>query len=486
MGNQNAKIHIILATVTLMGWGLAFGPQVDGSGTTPPKSSNSHDTDLLEGLWKSGAEMAGVYSRNETDFEGGNIGAIKRLGPYDFSIQLRSDNDDALPEFWRRWWSLVLDVPTDRPVTLTITGAGQWAYYLPLFSYEGSDRNLRDDAWEHLPESAVDQPDPLTLRIRYQFRKSPVAIARFVPYTLTRMLMFLKKISHHEAVSLHVAGFSPEGRPMPVIRVGQGKLINKKIFIHSRTHPGEIGSSFLLEGFLLKLLGPGAEMRRIREDVTFDIMPILNVDGVYHGNNRVTPSGINLEGKWYPIKSAPSGSRSLDPAKTPREVMVWHRWILNSLKDGGLPVIALNLHSSSVEPHEGLFSFPHFGPREAGYSPKEARLYENQVKFMEFFQKSMKNKRWFLPIPKDGFRFFTAKNLPETWWWTHFGDQVMALTIESTYGKIPSGGRWMRPEDLRGLGSAMAQGIAQFIQTLPSQPGVAGNQSIGALPIETR
>lgn len=427
---------------------------------------------LWDGLTQGGGEWAGVVSRNSAAFEGGNIGAITKVGPYEYVVQLRSDNDDALPEFWRRWWSMVIEVPTDRPVTITIKGAGQWAYYLPLISYEGEERELRDDAWSHLPERAVDQPDPLTLRIRHQFKKSPVAIARFVPYGLTRMLGFLKQISRHQDVTLHVAGFSPEGRPMPVIKIGKpGTTPQKKVFIHSRTHPGEIGSSFLLEGLIRKILSTDPRMVRLRENVGIEMMPILNVDGVYRGNNRVTPGGINLEGKWYP-QNPPNKTTlgSLDPSKTPREVMVWHRWILASLSAGGSPVMALNLHSSSVDPKVGLFSFPHFGPEDAGYTQKEATLFKNQIMFINSSQRAMDHKKWFSPPPKEGGRLFARKNLPETWWWTHFEDRVMALTIEATYGQVPTRDRWVRPDDLRSLGAALAQGIAQTVESLPKTP----------------
>ena len=67
-----------------------------------------------------------------------------------------------------------------------------------------------------------------------------------------------------------------------------------------RTHPGEVGSSFLLEGLLDYLASDAPLAKRMRAKLIFTVLPMLNIDGVVAGNNRVSPRGINLEGKWYP------------------------------------------------------------------------------------------------------------------------------------------------------------------------------------------
>ena len=442
--------------------------------------------------------LAFTESKTSADFEAGNIGSILKKGPYEYHVSLRSDNDDALPEFWRQWWFFALEnLPTDQPVVIILTGAGQWAPYLPVF-YEGS-APLAEFGWKHFAPSSVDQPDPLTVRIKHRFRSSRAYLARFVPYGLSNLLRYLRKIAQNPRVTLHVAGLSMEHRPLPVVSIGGGERgARPTVFIHARTHPGEVGSSFLLEGFLDHLLSSSDPRLVIaRNRFRFEVLPILNVDGVYRGNHRVTPGGINLEGKWYPEDTTgcqereqqgaswdppivdgnsqqPEGQSlkvalgapcyELDPTRTPQEILIWHRWIKNTVRQGARPVVALNLHTSSVHPHVGVFAFPHFGPDSLGYREAEAQLYGQQAAFWNGFMGNM-GRKWLMPLVPDGGRHFLQKNLPETWWWKHFGSQVMALTVESTYGRVPGTSRaWIGPRELRRIGAAMAAGLAGYLE----------------------
>lgn len=51
-----------------------------------------------------------------------------------------------------------------------------------------------------------------------------------------------------------------------------------------RVHPGETVSSFMIEGIIDYLLSD--EAHSLREKFIFKIIPLLNPDGVVHGNYR--------------------------------------------------------------------------------------------------------------------------------------------------------------------------------------------------------
>ena len=59
-------------------------------------------------------------------------------------------------------------------------------------------------------------------------------------------------------------------------------------------HPGEVGSSHSLVGMLDFLTGNSSEAVKILEAFYFLIVPILNPDGVFNGNNRMDSFGQNL------------------------------------------------------------------------------------------------------------------------------------------------------------------------------------------------
>jgi hypothetical protein len=286
--------------------------------------------------------LAKPASKNGARFESGNIGKIERVSPRRYVVNLRSDNDDALPKFWRQWFYFKLDdVPTDKPVELQVVGAGHWSYYLPFYSYDNVN-------WHQFEQRDVTKPSRLGLRIRHRFERSQVWIARFVPYTYSKLNAYLKTLEKKPFVELGDIGHTPEGRKIPLVTITNPKSRKPKttVMIHARTHPGEVGSSFLLEGLIDFLLGPSAEAKRLRDRTVFSIVPMLNVDGVVAGNNRVTPRGVNLEGKWY---TAPGENFALDERRVPEEVRLLHG-LARKLARSSAPVrVALNLHSSAGE-----------------------------------------------------------------------------------------------------------------------------------------
>jgi murein tripeptide amidase MpaA len=72
------------------------------------------------------------------------------------------------------------------------------------------------------------------------------------------------------------------------------------ILITSRVHPGEIGSSYALKGMIDFLTSSDPQAKEILNEFYFLIVPMLNPDGVYNGNNRMDALGQNLN-RFYHI-----------------------------------------------------------------------------------------------------------------------------------------------------------------------------------------
>ncbi len=56
--------------------------------------------------------------------------------------------------------------------------------------------------------------------------------------------------------------------------------------ITARVHPGETVSSYVMKGVLDFLLNDTYEAKVLRNKFIFKIIPMLNPDGVIHGNYR--------------------------------------------------------------------------------------------------------------------------------------------------------------------------------------------------------
>lgn len=75
-------------------------------------------------------------------------------------------------------------------------------------------------------------------------------------------------------------------------------LKRKGIIISARVHPGEPVSSWILQGIIDMLISNTQEAEKLREAFIWKIIPMLNPDGVIHGNYRCSLSGKDLNRRW--------------------------------------------------------------------------------------------------------------------------------------------------------------------------------------------
>lgn len=71
------------------------------------------------------------------------------------------------------------------------------------------------------------------------------------------------------------------------------------VIIMARQHPGEIWSSYMVEGMIRKLVSkPDEDMLWLLENYVIKIYPMINVDGVIYGNFRCDITGLDLNRRW--------------------------------------------------------------------------------------------------------------------------------------------------------------------------------------------
>jgi len=75
------------------------------------------------------------------------------------------------------------------------------------------------------------------------------------------------------------------------------------VFLTARVHPGEPVGSWMMHGVIEYLLSDKPEAVYLRDHFIFKIIPMLNPDGVIHGNYRCSLVGCDLNRRWKtPIK----------------------------------------------------------------------------------------------------------------------------------------------------------------------------------------
>lgn len=394
-----------------------------------------------------------------SDFESGNIGDVEQVNflEPELVMSLRNDNDDpTLRDSWRTWWYARLDsVATDRPLTITINNRGWETYYVPVYSYDQT-------VWYRFEDSEVDQPNLDSIRMVKQFEESTVWVARFYPYTLTDLQLYMDSLAGNQYVTREVIGTSEYGRDIEMLTITDSTIPmagKERVWLHGRTHPAETGSSFLLEGLIDFLLSNDPDAQAARENLVFNIVPMHNPDGVVVGNYRTTPDSYNLESMWF--------FDELDPwlltPETPVEVHILRDAMAASMTaPDAIPVTAaLNLHSSNSPPERPVFFFPHFGPESLGYTVDEARLWDSHVSFITSVERYY-GEGFIDDIPDEAGRFFATANYPETWWWLNLGADVMAITLETVYGQAGFAPEWVTPTEIEDLGLAVGLALLEY------------------------
>ena len=66
------------------------------------------------------------------------------------------------------------------------------------------------------------------------------------------------------------------------------------VVLSARVHPGESNSSYMIRGVLRFLCSSDSDAKVLRDNFVFKIVPMLNPDGVIHGNYRCSLSGMDL------------------------------------------------------------------------------------------------------------------------------------------------------------------------------------------------
>ncbi|DBA02348.1 TPA: hypothetical protein N0F65_007167 [Lagenidium giganteum] len=70
------------------------------------------------------------------------------------------------------------------------------------------------------------------------------------------------------------------------------------IVLSARVHPGESNASYIMHGIIDFLTGTSLEARFLRHRFIFKVIPMLNPDGVIHGNYRCSLAGTDLNRRW--------------------------------------------------------------------------------------------------------------------------------------------------------------------------------------------
>ena len=229
-------------------------------------------------------------------------------------------------------------------------------------------------------------------------------------YGYDSLLIDLSRWSQSPYVTVDSIGVSVQNRALWQLTITSDiptSNVKKTIFAHARTHPGEVQAFWVTNELINLLTSEEPFAQYARENCTFYIIPMYNPDGVELGYPRENAHGIDIESNWNTFPSEP-------------EVQTL-RNRFSELMSSPAPIeVALNMHSAIactryfVYHHENGTSFP--------YTQLE-QSFINGVRYYYF--QGIEPWNYFVSWTGG-----TPLQYPESWFWTNFGEAVMALTYE--------------------------------------------------------
>lgn len=166
----------------------------------------------------------------------------------------------------------------------------------------------------------------------------PFSIARIAftyPYTYERFLKFIKELSTLKPamgryIHLEPVGLSEEGRALQTVTIREPVEDNKNsLFMTFRMHPGlEASSSWACEFIIRSFLKSAPKSMAILKRWKVIVVPMVNVDGVYHGNERFNAKGVDLFLDFKKRRSKETSS--IYPVMIearPDFYIDWHGWL---------------------------------------------------------------------------------------------------------------------------------------------------------------
>ncbi|CAF2473660.1 unnamed protein product [Rotaria sp. Silwood2] len=140
----------------------------------------------------------------------------------------------------------------------------------------------------------------LDFQLEFPHTSDTCYIAHCYPYTFSDLkddLDYLSSIRSQEIFRRDILCESQAGNSCFIVTVTDESVpISQKkfVFITARIHPGETNSSYMMRGVLEFITSDDRVAQKLRSQLVFKIIPMLNPDGVIIGNYRCSLTGKDM------------------------------------------------------------------------------------------------------------------------------------------------------------------------------------------------
>ncbi|KAJ8729218.1 hypothetical protein PYW08_000799 [Mythimna loreyi] len=259
-------------------------------------------------------------------FECGNLGRADHITDLEYDLYVRPDTCRPRARFWFNF--TIENVKQDQRVILNIVNL---AKETTLFDGDMTPlvRSTSRPKWQRIPRRLIFYHRSLVhkgrkiLSIAFAFDKEEdvYQFSAGASYSYSRLQKHLatwEKRAQAFATRQSIAQ-TTQKRRIDLVTIGDYNFKEKTeevkeepvitkikpvdpkkrvVLIIARTHGGEPPSSFVCQGFLDYLLGSSEKAVALRNNIVLEVIPMLNPDGVFLGNQRSDLLGGDLNRSW--------------------------------------------------------------------------------------------------------------------------------------------------------------------------------------------
>jgi hypothetical protein len=183
--------------------------------------------------------------------------------------------------------------------------------------------------------------------------------------------------------------------------------LRKHVWIHARTHPCEVQGTRVTNEIIRFLLSDTPAAKVIRRECVFDIVPMINPDGVELARPRENANNVDIESNWAAVPGEP-------------EVQALRARFVALMAAPNPIQIALNMHSST----SGTRYFVYHAA--SGTSDAYATIQQRFIGYVRnHFPGGIQPYTYFVSWVNGA-----PLTYPESWFWYNHHEAVLALTYE--------------------------------------------------------
>jgi hypothetical protein len=224
----------------------------------------------------------------DSDFSGSRLNDCELLSNDDFKLTISPENRPINPS---PWFAFKVSAEKSKTITLHFLYTSDGPRGIPWLSTDG--RN-----WTRAAKNSFARgPQKNMATLQLNVGKERLWVAAWDMLGLDETDRWIKNISRLPFVRSGSAGLSVENRPLRDFVVNDTTNLNY-VFVIGRQHPPEITGSIGLMSFMDTVTGDSQLARRFRHLFQVVVIPVVNPDGVEHGQWRSNLGGVDLNRDW--------------------------------------------------------------------------------------------------------------------------------------------------------------------------------------------